>query len=176
MTDPPKTREEAYARLDAKFLPFFIRILETEPGNFTIDDKAWHFFIDYLTGPFMHRLLYEEAKPAYCIACENEGAAGRFDEYHVYSPNGRLCHCDHPEGSHSKGEKGENSPFYKYFEMLTRGKKPVPGMGPIPPLYNMDLILPFFQVLMDSDKLVRPVRAFYGVKEGGPPALTDGAP
>jgi hypothetical protein len=169
----PRTREECFARLDKNFLPFFQRMMDTEDSQ-TLhqDEQVWRWFVDYITGPFMHRLLYEEAQGPKCLACEGEGSAGEWDEFHEFSPRDKTgeppCLCSHPLGSHTKGEKGENNPMYRYFETLTRAKNPVPGMGPVPPIYDFNLLRLFWEVMYQFEAYRTITTDFFGVTKDGP--------
>ena len=165
---PPKTKEECWARLDANFFPFFRKTLAKEDdGSITQDKQTWEWFVGYLTGPMRRRFLWEEARGPYCLACEGEGAGGEFDPDHEFSPRDRSgmppCTCNHLLSAHSKGEKGENNPLYNHFETLVRGKHPVPGMGPVAPLYDYDLMRIFWQVAMEFEQHRAVATSFFGV-------------
>lgn len=172
----PLTKEEAFARLDEHFVPTFKRILTTEiRGDLSWDKKSWDWFIDYITGPLMKRILFDEAKGPYCLSCEAEDS--EWDSNHDFSPRDRTgmppCLCGHILQAHSKGERGEANPFYRYFEILSRGKKPVPGMGPNPPLYDTTMIAMMFQLASEFEKFRRDAYNYFGVVN--PEPVKDGA-
>lgn len=169
MTDPPgppATREECWARLDRNFFPFFKRVLaEEDDRTVSQDQKTWEWFIEYLTGPMRRRMLWEEARGPYCLGCDGED--GEFAPDHAFSPRDKSgmppCECKHLLSAHSKGEKGENNPMYSQFEMLTRGKHAVPGMGPVAPLYDYDLMRILWQIALEFEQHRAIATNFFGV-------------
>ena len=95
---------------------------------------------------------------------------GRFSRLTLLPFNPSVPPFSLPPGDHrSKGEKGENSPMYRYFEMLSRAKKPVPGMGPVPPLYNYEMLVLFWEVLFQFGTYRDHIAAFFGVSKDGVP-------
>ena len=140
--------------------------METTDTGRDFDHQAWDWFIDYLTGPFMREVIFDDARGPYCMACEGEGDSGKFDEDHEFSPRDTSgqppCLCGHILQAHNNGEKGPNHPMYRLFEGLVRAKNPIPGYGPTPPLKDYEMIRFFWQLLYKFEEFRASLEHFFG--------------